>query len=235
MDQALAPWRERGAAICVRLARPLIGLGLWVGRISSWLVMLVMLAVLTTVTLNALGTNQIAHWEGSILLFGNALTINSVTELQWHLFGILTLLGGTYALHHDSHVRVDLVYQRLSPRGQAVVDSLGHLLMLIPFCVLIAWLSRHFVSLAFVSGEKSNYGGLTDRYLIKAMLPIGLAFLALGGLGQLLDRLAGLLDPRRLPSSPQHAPRHSSPQHASPQHASSQHASSQHREESPHG
>lgn len=198
----LAPWRERGAAVCTALARPLVWLGLFVGRITSWLVLLVMLAVLTTVTLNALGINEIARWQDEVLLFGSALTINSVTELQWHLFGVLTLFGGTYALHHDTHVRVDLVYQKLSPRGRAVVDILGHLLMLIPFCLLIAWLSQHFVSMAYVSGERSNYGGLTDRYLIKAMLPIGLVFLAIGALGQVFANLAGLFDPARLPASP---------------------------------
>lgn len=202
MPQArLAPWRERGAAVCAALARPLVGLGLVVGRVTSWLVLLVMLAVLTTVTLNALGINEIARWEGDVLLFGSALTINSVTELQWHLFGVLTLLGGTYALHHDSHVRVDLVYHHLSPRGRAIIDTLGHLLLLMPFCLLVAWLSQHFVSMSYLSGERSNYGGLTDRYLIKAMLPIGLAFLALGALGQVFNNLAGLFDPRRLPAS----------------------------------
>ena len=196
-DARLAPWRERGAAVCAGLARPLIGLGLIVGRITSWLVLLVMLAVLATVALNALGINEIVRWENDVLLFGSALTINSMTELQWHLFGILTLLGGTYALHHDTHVRVDLIYQKLSPRGRAVIDILGHLLMLIPFCLLIAWLSQHFVSMSYLSGERSNYGGLTDRYLIKAMLPVGLVFLALGALGQILNNLAGLFDPRR--------------------------------------
>ncbi|GHA87824.1 TRAP transporter small permease subunit [Modicisalibacter luteus] len=197
----LAPWRERGAAVCAALARPLVWLGLFIGRLTSWLVLLVMLAVLTTVSLNALGINEIARWQNEVLLFGNALTINSITELQWHLFGILTLFGGTYALHHDTHVRVDLVYQKLSPRGRAIVNTLGHLLLLIPFCLLIAWLSQHFVAMAYRSGESSNYGGLTDRYLIKAMLPIGLVFLALGALGQVFDNLAGLFDPRRLPDS----------------------------------
>ncbi|GHB13010.1 hypothetical protein [Modicisalibacter luteus] len=52
-----------------------------------------------------------------------------------------------------------------------------------------------------MSGERSNYGGLTDRYLIKAMLPIGLVFLAIGALGQVLNNLAGLFDPSRLSTS----------------------------------
>lgn len=193
----LAPWRERGAVVTAALARPLVGLGLWVGRVTSWLVLLVMATVLMTVLLNATGINEIVSWNDKVLLFGDALTINSVTELQWHLFGVLTLLGGTYALHHDTHVRVDLVYHRLSPSGRAMVDVIGHLVLLIPFCLLIAWLSQHFVTMSYMTGEKSNYGGLTDRYLIKAMLPISLVFLALGALGQVFKKLSIILDPRR--------------------------------------
>ncbi|GHB13017.1 hypothetical protein [Modicisalibacter luteus] len=63
----LAPWRERGAAVCAALARPLVWLGLFVGRLTSWLVLLVMLTVLTTVTLNALGINEIARWQDDVL------------------------------------------------------------------------------------------------------------------------------------------------------------------------
>lgn len=193
----LAPWRERGAAVSAALARPLIGLGLLVGRVTSWLVLLVMAAVLLTVLLNATGINEIASWNDKVLLFGNALTINSITELQWHLFGVLTLFGGTYALHHDTHVRVDLIYHRLSPSHRAMVDVIGHLVLLMPFCLLVAWLSKHFVTMSFMTGEKSNYGGLTDRYLIKAILPISLVFLALGALGQVFEKLTIILDPRK--------------------------------------
>jgi TRAP-type mannitol/chloroaromatic compound transport system permease small subunit len=69
--------------------------------------------------------------------------------------------------------------------------------MLLPFCILVAWLSRHMVQMSFISGEQSNYGGLTDRYLIKGALPAGLMLLALGALGQIFDRLARIMDPAR--------------------------------------
>ncbi|MDO6732399.1 TRAP transporter small permease subunit [Marinovum sp. 2_MG-2023] len=190
-----APLNVRGAVLCSNLARPLVGLGLYVGRITSWLVLAVMLTVLTTVIMNAIGANEIAHWEDKVLLFGKAITINSVTELQWHFFGVLTLFGSTYALHKDTHVRVDLLYHNLSPRAKAIVDITGHLIFLIPFCLVIAWLSQHFVKIAYFSGEESTYGGLTDRYLIKAMLPIGLVFLAIGAIGQIFQKLAVVLDP----------------------------------------
>lgn len=156
-----------------------------------------MVAVLTTVVMNALGINELMHWDKEVFLFGQGVTINSVTELQWHLFGLLTLIGASYAMHSNTHVRVDMFHQSMSRRTQHWVDILGHLLMLLPFCILIAWLSRHMVQMSFISGEQSNYGGLTDRYLIKGALPAGLILLALGALGQVFDRLARIMDPAR--------------------------------------
>ncbi len=184
------------ALFLMRLSRPLIAIGEWLGRISSWLVVAVILVVLTAVAMNAAGLNQLAEWSSETLLFGHAITINSIIELQWHLFGLLTLIGGSYALHSNTHVRVDMFYARFSPAGKYWVDILGHAILLIPFCLLVAWYSRHFVEMSFISGERSNYGGLTDRYLIKGALPAGLVLLAVSALGQIFDRLARLLDPQ---------------------------------------
>jgi TRAP-type mannitol/chloroaromatic compound transport system permease small subunit len=179
------------------IACPLIGLGRWLGRISSWLVLAVMAAVLMTVIMNALGINELMRWDRRVFLFGQAVTINTVTELQWHLFGLLTLIGASYAMHANTHVRVDMLYHSMSRTTQHWVEIIGHLLLLLPFCILVAWLSRHMVQMSFVSGEQSNYGGLTDRYLIKGALPAGLALLALGAVGQIFDRLARIMDPAR--------------------------------------
>lgn len=193
------PWRSGLARFLAAIAVPLIWIGNWLGRVSSWLVLVIIFVVLTTVLMNAVGWNELLRWEGEVLLLGEAITINSVTEMQWHLFGLLTLIGGSYALHADTHVRVDILHHRLGPAGKHWVDIVGHLVFLIPFCVLVAWMSQHFVSMAYVSGEQSNYGGLTDRYLIKGALPAGLALLALSALGQVFDRLARILDPNREP------------------------------------
>jgi len=196
-NSQLPGWRQTGARWCACLACPLIGLGRWLGQVSSWLVLGVMLAVLATVLMNALGINELMRWDDKVLLLGKAITINTVTELQWHLFGLLTLIGASYAMHANMHVRVDMLHHRMSPSTRHWVEIIGHLVLLIPFCVLIAWLSKHMVQMSYVSGEQSNYGGLTDRFLIKGALPAGLLLLALGALGQVFDRLARILDPAR--------------------------------------
>jgi len=188
-------WNEKGANICNALARPLVGLGLLLGRVSSWLVLLIIVSVLASVFLNFIRVNEVINWGHNIPVFGRAITINSMIDLQWHLFGVLTMLSGAYALHCDTHVRVDLVYQKLSPRGRAVIDILGHACLLLPFCLLTAWFSKNFVMMSFISGEGSGFGGLIDRYLIKSIIPIGMLLLAVAALGEILKKMAILLAP----------------------------------------
>ncbi len=104
----------------------------------------------------------------------------AVQELEWHLFAIIFLLGAGFAFKHDRHVRVDLFYAKLSPKGRAWIDLLGALFFLIPFAVLIIWTSYTFIHNAFVIRETSpDPGGLPARYLLKAALPAGFVLLLL--------------------------------------------------------
>ncbi|MDY0208057.1 MAG: TRAP transporter small permease subunit [Pseudomonas sp.] len=193
------------AAALYRISQPLIGSGLWVGRLTSWLVLAVIAAVMITIVMNALGMNELLRWDNSIFLFNKAFTINSSTELQWYLYGFLVLFSSTYAMHTDSHVRVDLLYQHFSPRIKHLVDVLGHLLFLIPFCLMVAYLYWPQVMMSFNSGEQSNFGGLTDRFLIKGALSVALVFMALNALGRVFYSLSMMLDPTRATKGPFYA------------------------------
>lgn len=187
----------RVAAALDLVSRPLIGVGIRVGRMTSWLILVVIVAVLLTVVMNALGMNELLRWNEPVFLFGRAFTINSATELQWYLYGVLVLFASTYALHTNAHVRVDLLYHRFSPRTRHLIDLTGHLLMLIPFCLLVAYLYWPQVMMSYNSGEQSNFGGLTDRFVIKGALSVALVFMALGAFGRVLQSLAAVLDPQR--------------------------------------
>jgi len=181
-----------------RTGRALTGLGALLGRLAGWLIVPIVAAVLAAVVGTYLRFGEIVAWETDLPLLGTHLSITGLVELQWHLFAVMVLLGGSYALRANGHVRVDIVYDRLRPRTRALVDIVGHLVFLIPFALLVAWLSLDFVELAYRSGEQSDYGGLTDRYLVKAMVPIGFVILALTALGQVLSGLAVVLAPARV-------------------------------------
>jgi TRAP-type mannitol/chloroaromatic compound transport system permease small subunit len=118
----------------------------------------------------------IVEWGVDVPIFGTGLTINSLNELQWHLLAIVTMLALPYALVENRHVRVDMIYGGLGPRRRVLVDLAGDLLFLLPFCVVIGYLSLRFVTFAFTTGEQSTYGGLVDRWIVKAFLPLGAAW-----------------------------------------------------------
>jgi len=110
-----------------------------------------------------------------------------IMELEWHLFGLLFLLGGAYALQQDRHVRVDVFYQRMGERERAWVDLLGTLLFLLPWCAVLIYWSAQYAAASWAVREGSpDPGGLPARYLIKGALVLGLILLFIQGLARLL-------------------------------------------------
>ncbi|MDP4492718.1 TRAP transporter small permease subunit [Vibrio sp. AH4] len=111
-------------------------------------------------------------------------------ELEWHLFAAVFLLGIPYAIKAGGHVRVDIFYERLSLRAQAVIDILGTLFFLLPFCLLVAYFGIDFAKESYELGETSgDPGGLPYRWLIKSMISVSFIFMTISGLGLLIHSL----------------------------------------------
>jgi len=114
----------------------------------------------------------------------------ALQEMEWHLFSVLFMFGIAYALKEDGHVRVDVLYDRFTPRTKAVINIAGTLLMLIPLSVLIVEGSLWFVREAWQVGEISgDPGGLPYRWVIKAVIPLSFVFLIVSSLGFILRNI----------------------------------------------
>jgi TRAP-type mannitol/chloroaromatic compound transport system permease small subunit len=115
-------------------------------------------------------------------------------ELEWHLYAAIFLLGVPYALRNEGHVRVDVIYERLSPRQQAWIDIIGTLLFLLPFSLLVGWYGVGFAEEAYKLGETSgDPGGLPYRWVIKAVIPFAFFSIAISGIGLILKSVNTLL------------------------------------------
>ena len=116
-----------------------------------------------------------------------------ITELEWHIFALIFLFGAGYAFKHDRHVRVDLFYAKFSKRDKALVDFVGTLLFLIPWCILIIIYSYQYAMTSFIINEGSpDPGGLPARYLIKFSITIGIVFLLLQAVATLFRSILTL-------------------------------------------
>jgi TRAP-type mannitol/chloroaromatic compound transport system permease small subunit len=121
---------------------------------------------------------------------GVSLSSNMYIELQWYLFSMVFLLGAAYALKTNAHVRVDVLYGRLSKKGQAWINLLGTILFLIPFCVLMLWVSWPAVINSWAVLEGSPDPGGLPRYPIKTVIPIAFLLLMAQAFSMLIRSLA---------------------------------------------
>lgn len=166
------------------------------GRAAAWAVPLLVLSVCVSVLLSQLRWNVLLDWSAwgpALPMLGQRLSAAALNDLQWHLFAVMTMLGGVYALHENSHVSVDFLAARFSPRTKRVVTLLGDLLLLLPFSVVMAWFSWHYMMSAYTSGEGSPDGGLDNRWIIKAVMPLGFGLLVLFGTARVLRTASELL------------------------------------------
>ena len=75
---------------------------------------------------------------------GHNYSSNALLELQWYMFSAVFLLGAAATLKRDGHVRVDVLYGRLSPKRKAIINLCGTVLFLIPFCIFGIWTSWEY-------------------------------------------------------------------------------------------
>jgi TRAP-type mannitol/chloroaromatic compound transport system permease small subunit len=86
---------------------------------------------------------------------GVSLSSNAYLDLQWYFFSLIFLLGAAYGLNHDVHVRVDVLYERLGRKTRAWIDLAGTVLFLLPFSLLMLWVSWPPVRNSWVIRETS--------------------------------------------------------------------------------
>lgn len=120
------------------LARGIDSLNDRFGTLAAW-------AVLLSCLISA--TNAVVR-------YGLDFSSNAFLEIQWYLFAACVMLGAAQALRLNEHVRVDLIYSRLSGRGKVWIDTFGLLVFLLPVVLWAAWLSWQFFLVKLTTGMR---------------------------------------------------------------------------------
>jgi TRAP-type mannitol/chloroaromatic compound transport system permease small subunit len=153
-----------------------------VGVVAYWLVPLMVLVGVY---------NVFGRFVGQYI--GTNLTTNALIEGQWYLFSLVFWLGAPYALLHNEHVRVDVLYARKGSRYKAIVNLLGTLLILIPFCSLLIYFSWNFIAVSWDILEGSPDPSGLPRYPIKTLIAVGAGLLILQGISEVIKNGANLM------------------------------------------
>jgi len=160
------------------------------GWLSQWFVLL---------TVGVGFFNVVARYLGRFI--GTQLSSNALIDLQWYLFSLTFLSAFAYILRHGENVRVDFLYSQWGEKRKALIDFLGTILFLIPFCILGIWVTFNPILQSWgrlPDGSWGNWELSADadglpRAPIKTMLPLGLFLLLLQSISQAIKYLAIIL------------------------------------------
>ncbi len=163
----------------LRISRGIDTFTEWVGRIAYFLVPIVVAVGIWNVATRYIGQ-----------AIGRTLGSNFYIEAQWYIFSIIFLLGSAYALKHNEHVRVDVFYNNYSSKRKALVNLLGTLLFLLPFCILLIYFSWPYVEQSWRIRENSPDPGGLPRYIIKTFIMISPTLLIIQGVSEAIKYAA---------------------------------------------
>lgn len=165
---------------------------------------------LTTKILDALGNLcsllmllMIANVFYDVIMryFFNDVNIG-MQELEWHLFAAMFMFGIAYTLKEDAHVRVDIFYDAMSAKKQAIVNIFGSIFLALPITLLILYFGYGYAMDAYTIGEGSgDPGGLPHRWIVRAVIPTSSVFLVLSIFHVLLSNIQ-ILRGMQVPNKP---------------------------------
>ncbi len=165
----------------LRFSKGVERLNLAIGRGVAWL-------TLVMVLIGAF--NAVARYVGRFI--GWNLSSNAYIELQLYLFSAVFVLGAAATLTRDGHVRVDVLYGRLSAHARTWIDLAGTCLLLLPFCVLSLIVSWPAVRSSWQILEGSPDPGGLPRYPIKSLILVEFALLIAQGVAWIIQQVARL-------------------------------------------
>jgi TRAP-type mannitol/chloroaromatic compound transport system permease small subunit len=120
-------------------------------------------------------------------------------EAGYMMAGTCYMFGMAYCLRVGGHIRVDFIYDQLGAKGQAVIDMLGYLILMLPCCIWVTWGLYEYAMEAYVSQEQSGESAWNPLiWPFRTVWVIGFLALTLQGVAELMKagrRFAGLPNP----------------------------------------
>lgn len=136
-------------------------------------------------------------WAEDVLFLTLPFRSTLLQELEWHFHTALFALVLGYAYVNNRHVRVDLIREKLPMRRQAWIELFGCSLFMIPYCLVVIYFAAYYAYDSFVMNEISaSLVGLSQRWIIKTVLLMGLIVAALSGIAVWLQTVLVLFGPK---------------------------------------
>lgn len=160
--------------VLLKLSRAIDTVNRSVGRSLSWLVLAtVLISAVNAVVRKAFGVSS-----------------NAWLELQWVLFSVIFLIGASWTLLDNEHIRIDIVNNQLPARVRGTIDLIGHVFFLLPFTIVMLVTSLPFFLNSFGINEQSQNAGGLPQWPAKSLIFIGFGCLLAQAVSELIKRVA---------------------------------------------
>lgn len=158
----------------LKLSRGIDAFTRWTGKRLAWLILVaVIVSALNAIVRKVFDTSS-----------------NSWLELQWVLFSIVFLLCSPWTLLDNEHIRIDIVNQMLPKRVRDSIDVVGHVVFLMPLCIVMIITGGPFFMRSVEINEQSGNAGGLPQWPTKSLIIIGFTFLLVQGISELIKRIA---------------------------------------------
>ncbi len=108
-------------------------------------------------------------------------------ELVIYLHASIFMLAAAWGLVCNKHVRIDVIWGRLTVSGKKRIEWLGSGLLLLPMMAVIFVTSLPYVRQSWSIAEGSTeVSGLPGLFLLKTLLPVFAILMVLAGLSRML-------------------------------------------------
>ncbi|WP_185803039.1 TRAP transporter small permease subunit [Pontivivens nitratireducens] len=141
------------------------GLNICVGRVVGWVMIFIMMVTVYDVMARKL-FNAPVMWA---------------FDLSVQLFALHFMITAAYALLYNEHVSIDIFKDRLSVRGQAVLDIVSFIVFFFPFVIALLVYGWDFAARSWATRETSWGIIALPVYYIKTVIPITAVLLLLQG------------------------------------------------------
>lgn len=166
----------------LRLSRAIDRLLAVIALTGGWCIVALFLVVCYDVVTRYFGVPKVLGLTSIIL---------QEAQFWLHSYAIILVVG--YAYVRQTHVRIDLLRERLEDRTKYWIEAIGCAVLLIPYSVLGAWMAYPYVYRSWSLGEMSRSGnGINEVWLLKAGLVVLFVLIGLAGLSVFIKAVAGL-------------------------------------------
>ena len=169
---------EVAMAALLKLAGIIDAINLRIGKVLSWLILIVVLVSATNATVRKVFDTSSNAW----------------LELQWVLFGVIFLLCSPWTLLANEHIRIDIVNNMLPKRVRDSIDVIGHAFFLLPLAIVMVFTGIPFFLRSVEINEQSGNAGGLPQWPAKGLVMIAFAFLLIQGVSELIKRIAVMRD-----------------------------------------